>query len=44
MIYTALHEALFTYIKVGFFLAACVSFPVVSMQIWMFVAPGLYKH
>ncbi len=44
MIYTALHEAFFTYIKVGFFFAACVSFPVVSMQIWMFVAPGLYKH
>ncbi len=44
MIYTALHEAFFTYIKVGFFFAACVSFPVVSMQLWMFVAPGLYKH
>lgn len=44
MIYTALHEAFFTYIKVGFFFAACVSFPIVSIQIWMFVAPGLYKH
>ena len=44
MIYTALHEAFFTYIKVGFFFAACVSFPIVSMQLWMFVAPGLYKH
>ncbi len=44
MIYTALHEAFFTYIKVGFFFAACVSFPIVSLQIWKFVAPGLYKH
>jgi len=44
MIYTALHEAFFTYIKVGFFFAACVSFPIVSMQLWMFIAPGLYKH
>ena len=44
MIYTALHEAFFTYVKVGFFFAACISFPIVSMQIWMFVAPGLYKH
>ncbi len=44
MIYTALHEAFFTYIKVGFFFAACVSFPIVSMQIWKFIAPGLYRH
>lgn len=44
MIYTALHEAFFTYIKVGFFFAACVSFPIVSLQIWKFIAPGLYKH
>jgi sec-independent protein translocase protein TatC len=44
LIYTALHEAFFTYIKVGFFFAACVSFPIVSMQIWLFVAPGLYRH
>lgn len=44
MIYTALHEAFFTYIKVGFFFAACVSFPIVSTQFWLFIAPGLYKH
>jgi len=44
MIFTALHEAFFTYIKVAFFAAAFVSFPVVSAQLWMFVAPGLYRH
>lgn len=44
MIYTALHEAFFTYVKVAFFMAAFVSFPVVATQIWMFVAPGLYKN
>lgn len=44
LIYTALHEAFFTYIKVGFFFAACVSFPIVSAQIWLFIAPGLYKN
>jgi sec-independent protein translocase protein TatC len=44
MIFTALHEAFFTYLKVAFFAAAFVSFPVVSSQLWMFVAPGLYKH
>jgi sec-independent protein translocase protein TatC len=44
MIYTALHEAFFTYLKVAFFTAAFISFPLVSAQIWLFVAPGLYKH
>ncbi len=43
MIYTALHEKFFTNIKVAFFTAAFFSFPVVAGQIWMFVAPGLYK-
>jgi len=43
MIYTALHEAFFTYLKVSFFAAACVAFPVISIQIWQFIAPGLYK-
>lgn len=44
MIFTALHEAFFTYVKVAFFAAACVAFPIVAGQIWAFVAPGLYKH
>jgi sec-independent protein translocase protein TatC len=44
MIYTALHEAFFTYIKVAFFAAACISFPMFAVQIWKFVAPGLYKN
>ncbi|WP_138379725.1 twin-arginine translocase subunit TatC [Luteithermobacter gelatinilyticus] len=44
MIYTGLHEAFFVYIKVAFFAAICVSFPLISMQIWKFVAPGLYKN
>ena len=44
MIFTALHEAFFTYLKVAFFAALFISFPFVAMQIWMFIAPGLYKH
>ncbi len=44
MIYTGLHEAFFTYMKVAFFTAAFVAFPVVALQMWMFVAPGLYKN
>jgi len=43
LIYTALYEAFFTYLKVGFFGAAFLSFPVVATQIYMFVAPGLYR-
>jgi len=44
MIYTALHEAFFTYIKVSFFAAMFIGFPLIAIQIWMFVAPGLYKN
>ena len=43
MIYTGLTEAFFTYIKVSFWAAVCLSFPVIAVQIWKFVAPGLYK-
>jgi sec-independent protein translocase protein TatC len=43
LIYTALYEAFFTYIKVAIFAAAFVSFPVVATQLWLFIAPGLYK-
>ena len=44
MIFTALHEAFFTYIKVAFFAAALIAFPLISSQLWMFIAPGLYRH
>ena len=44
MIYTALHEAFFVNIKVAFFAAIFMAFPFVAIQIWGFVAPGLYKH
>lgn len=44
LIYTAPQEFLFTQIKLGLFGAAFLSFPVVASQIYMFVAPGLYKH
>jgi sec-independent protein translocase protein TatC len=44
LIYTALHEAFFTYLKVAFFAAFFVSFPYIAAQIWLFIAPGLYKH
>jgi len=44
MIFTGLTEAFFTYIKVSFWAAICLSFPIVAVQIWKFVAPGLYKN
>jgi len=44
MIYTALLELFFTHVKVAMFGAAFLSFPVVASQIYMFVAPGLYRH
>ena len=43
MIFTALYEAFFTYLKVALFGAAFISFPVISTQLWLFVAPGLYR-
>jgi len=44
LIYTGLTEVFFTYVKVAFFTALCLSFPVIAVQIWAFVAPGLYKR
>lgn len=44
MIYTALTEAFFTYVKVASFGAAVVGFPIFAWQMWAFVAPGLYRH
>jgi sec-independent protein translocase protein TatC len=44
MQYTALTEAFVTRVKVSFFAACFLSFPIVATQVWIFVAPGLYKN
>lgn len=44
LIYTSLPEAFFTYIKVALFGALMISFPILANQIWMFIAPGLYRN
>lgn len=44
MIYTALQEAFFSYIKVAFFAAMFLAFPVIAVQVWKFIAPGLYAN
>jgi len=43
IIATALTETFFTYVKVGMFAGLCLAFPFIAAQVWMFVAPGLYR-
>ena len=43
LIFTALHEAFFTYLKLAMFGGFCIAFPVIANQLWKFVAPGLYS-
>ena len=43
VIYTQIFEAFFVQVKVAFFAAMMVSFPIIANQLWQFVAPGLYK-
>ncbi|WP_298673035.1 twin-arginine translocase subunit TatC [uncultured Sphingomonas sp.] len=43
LIYTQIFEAFFVKVKVAFFAATMVSFPVIANQLWQFVAPGLYR-
>jgi sec-independent protein translocase protein TatC len=43
-IYTALLEYFLTQLKLAMFGAGFISFPIIAAQIYMFVAPGLYKH
>ena len=42
LIYTDVFEAFFAEVKVAFFAALMISFPVLATQIWRFVAPGMY--
>ena len=43
MIYTGLHEAFLTYLKLSFFAALFFTLPLILIQIWKFIAPGLYR-
>ncbi len=43
LIFTDIFEAFFVEIKVAFFAATMVAFPVIATQLWRFVAPGLYS-
>lgn len=44
LIYTAPQEFLITQIKLAFFGAVFIAFPVIASQVYKFVAPGLYKN
>ncbi|HEV2079593.1 MAG TPA: twin-arginine translocase subunit TatC [Allosphingosinicella sp.] len=42
LVYTKLYEAFFVEVRVAFFAAFFVAFPIIANQVWAFVAPGLY--
>jgi sec-independent protein translocase protein TatC len=44
LIYTAPQEFFFTQVKLALFGAVFIAFPVIATQIYMFVAPGLYRN
>mgnify|MGYP006137994275 CR=1 FL=1 len=44
LIFTALHETFITYLKVAFFVAIFLGSPIILIQIYKFIAPGLYKN
>ena len=44
LIFTALQETFLTYLKVSFFASFFITCPYILMQVWRFIAPGLYRH
>lgn len=43
MIFTGLQDKFLVNVKLSFYVALCISFPLVANQLWKFIAPGLYK-
>ena len=43
MVFTAVHELFFTYLKLSLLGGLYLGIPVLLVQIWKFMAPGLYK-
>jgi sec-independent protein translocase protein TatC len=43
LIYTKLYEAFFVEIRVALFAAFFLAFPIIAIQLWAFIAPGLYQ-
>ncbi|MEM7505455.1 MAG: twin-arginine translocase subunit TatC [Pseudomonadota bacterium] len=42
IVVTSAHKIFFTYVSVSIFSGFCLAFPVIAIQIWRFIAPGLY--
>ena len=43
MIYTAMQEQFLTEIKLSMFTALLIALPLMCIQVWLFIAPGLYR-
>ncbi len=44
LIYTGLQQGFFTQVRISVFGGFVLAFPVISYQLWRFVAPGLYRQ
>ena len=44
LIFTALPEAFFTYLKISFFAGVFLAAPYIFYQLWKFISPGLYPE
>ncbi len=44
LIFTGLTEAFVSYLRLAMFAGFIASFPVIAAQVYLFLAPGLYKH
>ncbi len=44
LIATGVTETFFVYVRVGMFAGLCLAFPIIAAQLWLFIAPGLYRH
>ena len=44
MIFTSPTEVIFTYIKIALIVGLLISSPYVFLQVWKFIAPGLYQN
>ncbi|MFA5591707.1 MAG: twin-arginine translocase subunit TatC [Micavibrio sp.] len=44
LIFTGLPEMFFTYLRIAFFAGCFLTFPFILWQVWIFVAPALYKN
>ncbi len=44
LIYTNLAEIFFSYLKLSYYVAMCITIPFFTCQLYIFIAPGLYKR